>query len=428
MIEKAAILAAGESTRMLPLTANRPKHLLPVAGRPMIFHTLTSLRDAGIRETLIIYGYHGEVLKQQIDSVDWGPMKIQYVEQPHRRGTANAASYAREFGGNDAILLMYGDLLVDAVTFKGLFEAYERDRFDMMLSVTLVEDPSSYGIVTLRDGIATGLVEKPRPEEAPSKMANAGIYIVGPSLWDAIDHTPPSVRGEYEITDSIRMLIERGRVGAYTLPSWWIDVGRPWDLLAANERLLDGIERRIEGTVEEGAVLKGNVVVEKNALVRSGAYIEGPVYISEGAVVGPNCYLRPHTLLCKRVKVGNAVEIKNSIIMDDTSIGHLSYVGDSIIGQRVNFGAGTITANLRHDDRPICVTVKGQRVSSGRRKLGAIIGDYVKTGIGTSIAPGVVIHQGARTGVGVVVDRDLGPNKMLITEQPKTIIDIVSEK
>jgi bifunctional UDP-N-acetylglucosamine pyrophosphorylase/glucosamine-1-phosphate N-acetyltransferase len=110
--------------------------------------------------------------------------------------------------------------------------------------------------------------------------------------------------------------------------------------------------------------------------------------------------------------------------MEGTSVGHLSYVGDSIIGRHTNFGAGTMTANLRHDDQHIEVTVKGKRVSSGRRKLGAIVGDQVKTGIGTSIAPGVVIHQGARTGIGVIVDHDIKPYTMLVVDQQKRTVEL----
>jgi bifunctional UDP-N-acetylglucosamine pyrophosphorylase/glucosamine-1-phosphate N-acetyltransferase len=119
------------------------------------------------------------------------------------------------------------------------------------------------------------------------------------------------------------------------------------------------------------------------------------------------------------VRIGNAVEVKNSIIMDETHVGHLSYVGDTIIGRKSNLGAGTITANLRHDDQPVWVTVKNHRVSSGRRKMGAIIGDDVKTGIGTLLSPGVVIHQGARTGIGVIVDKDIPPGVLLMTEETK---------
>ncbi|NWF96418.1 MAG: NTP transferase domain-containing protein [Candidatus Thorarchaeota archaeon] len=426
-MRKAAILAAGDSTRMLPLSANMPKHLLPVGGSPLIFHTLRALRDAGIRETLILYGYRGEEIRREIDAVDWAPMEIVYEEQKERKGTAHAAGHVRGFAGDDEVLLMYGDVLVGPKTFPGIIDAHKRGAFSMTLTVKEVDDPTAYGIVVVEDGKATQIIEKPRQEQLVSKLANTGIYIAGTELWDAIARTPLSQRGEYEITDSISMLIKEGHVGAYALPSWWIDVGKPWDLLRANELILEAVDRRIEGEVEEGAVLKGKVVVEQKATVRSGSYVEGPVYISEESVVGPNCYIRPHTLLCRKTKVGNAVEVKNSIIMEGTSIGHLSYVGDSVIGRRVNFGAGTITANLRHDDRPISVTIKDQRVSSGRRKLGAIIGDSVKTGIGTSIGPGVIIHQGARTGIGVIVDRDIGPNKLVIANQPKTTIDIGPE-
>jgi bifunctional UDP-N-acetylglucosamine pyrophosphorylase/glucosamine-1-phosphate N-acetyltransferase len=223
------------------------------------------------------------------------------------------------------------------------------------------------------------------------------------------------------------MLIEKGNVGAYTLPSWWLDIGKPWDLLEVNKKILSLIPGKIEGTVEEGAVIKGETIVKKGALIKTGAYIEGPAMIGEDSVIGPNCYIRAHTVVGRKVKIGNAVEIKNSIIMDGTNVGHLSYVGDSVIGRNSNFGAGTITANLRHDNGDVSVTVKGKRVSSGRRKLGAIIGDDVKTGIGTSLSPGVILHQGARTGIGVIVDRDIGPHKMVIAKQDQKTIDLDRE-
>ena len=120
----------------------------------------------------------------------------------------------------------------------------------------------------------------------------------------------------------------------------WMDVGRPWDLLKANEILMASIDRRIDGEVEEGATLKGNVVVEKGALVRSGSYIEGPVYISAGCDIGPNCYIRPSTCLGKNVRIGASVEVKNSIVMDGTHIPHHNYVGDSIIGETMQLRGG----------------------------------------------------------------------------------------
>ncbi|MFX1560951.1 MAG: bifunctional sugar-1-phosphate nucleotidylyltransferase/acetyltransferase [Promethearchaeota archaeon] len=422
-MKKAVILAAGDSTRMLPLSANLPKHLLPIAGKPLIFHTMEALEKAGIRELLVVYGYHAGKLREAVETQKW-KMKISFVDQKERKGTAHAAGYAKKFVGKDDAILMYGDVMVGPDSFEGLIDRHKKRAFDLTLSVKPIEDPSAYGVVKVSRGKAKILIEKPEPEQMISNLVNAGVYAVSSPIWEAIEKTKLSPRGEYEITDSISMLIEKGNVGAYSLPSWWLDIGKPWDLLEANKVYLEAFERRIEGTIEDGVVVKGNVVIEEGTTVKSGAYIEGPVFIDGESVIGPNCYIRAYTSLGKRVKIGNAVEIKNSIIMDDTNVGHLSYVGDSIIGQRSNFGAGTITANLRHDNNSIFVTLKGERVNSGRRKLGAIIGDDVKTGIGTSISPGIVLHQGSQTGVGVIVKRDIAPNKLVIANQNQSIIDV----
>ncbi|MFW9809319.1 MAG: bifunctional sugar-1-phosphate nucleotidylyltransferase/acetyltransferase [Candidatus Thorarchaeota archaeon] len=421
-MKKAVILAAGDSTRMLPLSANQPKHLLPIGGRPLIFHTMEALEKAGIKETLVVYGYRADKLKEVVESKSW-KMSISFVHQKERKGTAHAAGHAKKFVGKEEAILMNGDVLVGPGSFEGLIAYHQKRGFNFTLSTKPIEDPSLYGIVVVKRGKVTSLIERPEPEKMVSNLVNAGIYAVSSVLWEAIDNTELSKRGEYEITDSISKLIEQGNVGAYELPSWWLDIGKPWDLLEANKQILENEKRRIEGTVEDGAVIKGNSVVEKGAVIKSGAYIEGPVFIGENTVVGPNCYIRAYTSLGKKVKIGNAVEIKNSIIMDETNVGHLSYVGDSIIGQRSNFGAGTITANLRHDNRSIFVSVKGKRFNSKRRKLGAIIGDDVKTGIGTSISPGIVMHQGCRTGVGVIVTRDIAANKLVITKQDHVTMD-----
>jgi len=427
MMKKAVILAAGDSTRMLPLSANQPKHLLPVAGKPLIFHTLEALQNAGITEVLIIYGYHKEKLSQSIETQDWGKMSVSYVHQEERKGTAHAAGYAREFVGEDSSILMNGDIMLGPGSFEGLISYHEKGGYDLTLSVRPVDDPSAYGVVAVEEGKAIKLIEKPTKDQMVSNLVNAGLYIVSESLMDAIAKTKASPRGEYEITDSIGMLIEKGNVGSYSLPSWWLDIGRPWDLLEANKMILSQTQAKIEGTVENGAVIKGETIVQKGAVIKTGAYIEGPALIGENAVIGPNCYIRAYTSIGKNVKIGNAVEIKNCIIMENTNIGHLSYVGDSVIGRGSNFGAGTITANLRHDNGDVSVTVKGKRVSSGRRKLGAIIGDNVKTGIGTTISPGVILHQGARTGIGVIVDKDIEANKLVIALQDQKIIDLKSE-
>jgi bifunctional UDP-N-acetylglucosamine pyrophosphorylase/glucosamine-1-phosphate N-acetyltransferase len=177
------------------------------------------------------------------------------------------------------------------------------------------------------------------------------------------------------------------------------------------------MEHKVLGNVEEGAHLIGPVTVAKTARVRSGAYIEGPCLIDEDADVGPNCFIRPCTSIGKNARVGNACEIKNSIIMDWTHVGHLSYVGDSILCEHCNIGAGTITANLRFDDRTVKMMVKDKLVDSGRRKLGAVLGDNVKTGINSVLMPGVKVGVNSWVGPNFMLEKDLPPNTMAFLRQ-----------
>jgi bifunctional UDP-N-acetylglucosamine pyrophosphorylase/glucosamine-1-phosphate N-acetyltransferase len=157
--------------------------------------------------------------------------------------------------------------------------------------------------------------------------------------------------------------------------------------------------------------------VAEGARIRSGTYIEGPCFIDKDADIGPNCYIRPSTSIGKNVRVGNACEVKNSILMDGTHVGHLSYVGDSVLCEKCNLGAGTIIANLRFDDRSVKMIIKDRIVDSGRRKLGAILGDNVKTGIGTLLMPGVKVGSNSWVGAGIKVDRDI-PANTVVSQKP----------
>ena len=203
----------------------------------------------------------------------------------------------------------------------------------------------------------------------------------------------------------------------------WIDIGRPWELLDVNEHFLKDMETDIHGEVEEGVTIHGPVFIGKNSIVRSGTYIMGPVYIGENCDIGPNTFIRKYTRIGNDVNVGNAVEIKNSIIMDNTNVNHLSYVGDSIIGSNCNIAAGTNIANLRFDDGNIKIRVKGNKIDSGRRKMGVVFGDGVKTGINSSFNPGVKVGVNSRIGAGAIVSKDLESNKVLIPKQEHNIID-----
>lgn len=188
-------------------------------------------------------------------------------------------------------------------------------------------------------------------------------------------------------------------------------IRHPWDLLHLNEMLVGAMtEDRILGTVRERVTWDGYLELGEGSVILPGVYLEGNVRIGRNCKIGPNCYIRGNTSIGDQCHIGQAVEIKNSLLMDKVAVGHLSYAGDSIIGPGTNFGAGTIIANLRHDGTNHRSLVGGQLIDSGRRKLGAIIGANVHTGIHTSIYPGRKIWPGACTRPGEVVRSDLHPD------------------
>lgn len=182
----------------------------------------------------------------------------------------------------------------------------------------------------------------------------------------------------------------------------------PWDVLRVNEELVGTLSAsHCEGSLSDRAVVDGFLVLGQGSRVLPGVYVEGNVIIGRNCKIGPNCYLRGNTSIGDGCRLGQAVEVKNSIIMAHTSIGHLSYCGDSIVGEGVNFGAGTITANLRHDGKSNLSAIGDTLVDTGRRKLGAVIGDNVHTGIHTSIYPGRKMWPGTWTRPGAIVQADM---------------------
>ena len=193
-----------------------------------------------------------------------------------------------------------------------------------------------------------------------------------------------------------------------TLDEESIIIRYPWDLLAINEEIVGAMsENSIKGTLREGVTIDGFVSIGEGSVVLPGVYIEGNVVIGENCKIGPNCYFRGSTTVGDNCHVGQAVEIKNSILMNNVGAGHLSYIGDSIIGEGSNLGAGTITANFRHDGKNHLSAVDGISIDTGRRKFGTVFGDDVHTGIHTSIYPGRKIWAHKSTLPGDVVKKDI---------------------
>jgi len=420
---KAVLLAAGEGVRLQPLTATRPKHLIKVAGKPILQYCLEAVKKAGIEDVIIVTHYMEEAIRNYFGEEQKIGLNLSYVKQKSVLGTGNAVNEAESYLDGDFVLV-YGDLLFGQDSVKKVLELFKREKPAAVMGVVPVDNPESYGIIEQdnRKNVKR-IIEKPNREKAPSNLANAGIYAFSKDVFDKIRQTRASVRGEWELTDAITLLAKDGGhvLAAHLLKDEWFDVGRPWDLLDANNWALKRLTPNVLGTIENGVHLNGLVYVAETARIRSGAYIEGPDFIDEQADGGPNCYIRSGTSIGKRVRVGNAVEIKNSILMDDVHVGHLSYVGDSILGEKCNLGAGTITANLRFDYGHVKMKIKHNFVDTGRRKLGVILGDNVKTGINSLFMPGVKVGENTWVGANVVVEQDLPSDSVVLIRQTTTI-------
>jgi len=389
------VLAAGEGTRMGPLTDRRAKPMLPVADRPLVAHTVADAVAAGASRIVLVVGYEAEGIREYFGD-EYEGVPVEYAVQERQQGTADAVRAARDLLAEEPFVVLNGDNLYDRPSLERLFET------GPAVGAYRVENPRQYGVLEVDDERVVAIQEK--PDDPPTDLINAGAYAFPAAARDWLD-VPESERGEREITDVLERTFEHETVRMVRLDRW-MDVGRPWELLEANEWKIGDLERRIEGEVNEAVELRGEVVVEDGATVDRGVVIEGPALIREGASVGPNTYVRGTTLVGPGASVGHAVEVKNSVLMAGASASHLSYVGDSVIGSDANLGAGTQVANLRHDDADVKVTVKGRRVSTGRRKFGVVLGDEAKTGINSSLNAGVTLSTGAGTKPGESLLRD----------------------
>ncbi len=405
---KAFILAAGKGTRMRPLTENTPKPMLPVGGKPILQHLIDSLEDE-VDEMIILIGWNGEKIK---DSVRSSRSKLTFIRQEELLGTADAISHAEDMV-DERFICMNGDVIIPKKTLEDFIEFFsEKDM--CTVGMAKVDDPGSYGVMMTEGEDVTKIIEKPK--DPKSDLVNAGLYGFTREIFDAIEETERSSRGEYEITDSLEILIEDSRLKGFEIEKeGWLELSRPWELLSANKKIMnaDRFVPEKQGEVEDGVHIEGKVHVSEGAVVKEGAYLQGPIYIDDDAQIGPNCYVRPSTYIGKDCKVGGAVEVKNSIIMEGTQVPHHTYIGDSVIGKDCNFGSGSKVANLRLDGKDIVVVHRGEKVQTGRRKLGVIMGDEVKTGINSMMDPGTIIWQKSFIGPGVVARSEIEPKSKI---------------
>ncbi len=394
------VLAAGEGKRMRPLTAYRPKVMLPLANRPMMEHLVIAARNAGIEDFVFVVGYGEREIRKHFGDGSALGIRIRYAPQRHQQGTADALNAANGSVENQ-FLLLNGDMILQSEDIRGLCTNKAP-----CMGTSTTDHPEDYGVVVVDQGRVITLEEK--STHPKSTVINAGAYVFDQDIFSRIDAIRPSPRGELELTDALGEYIRNKKLKAHPL-STWMDVGHPWDMLDANALLLASVESKNEGVVEKDVHSSGPVIIGKESVVKSGTCIEGPCIIGSNCRIGPHAYIRGATAVGNNCHIGHCTELKNSIIMQGTKIPHFNYIGDSIIGSGCNFGAGTKIANLRHDHATIRVGGRDSR----KKKFGAIIGDGVQFGINCSVNVGAVIGTGAKFAPSSYVEGIIGENSYI---------------
>jgi len=344
---KGLILSGGKGTRLYPLTYTRAKQLIPVANKPILVRVIEAIRDAGIEEIGVVIGQTGPEIREALsDGSRWG-VKLTYIPQDSPDGLAHAVKISRDFLGDERFVMFLGDNVIEG-GIDGLIRDFATNDWNSQIVLKHVENPSAYGVAKLRpDGSIEQLIEK--PAEPQSNLALVGIYMFDSYIFDAVNAIAPSKRGELEITDAIQWLVDKGyRVYPHVHAGWWIDTGKPIDMLEANSHVLEELKPYISPeAVCEGSQIDHRVTVERGANVINSV-VRGPTIIGEHCVI-ENSYVGPFTSIYHHVTVRNC-EIERSIVLERSSIENVdTRIQDSLIGRHVHVA--------RNDERPRALKV-----------------------------------------------------------------------
>ena len=411
------LLAGGEGKRVFPLAVNSPKPMFKLLGKPLIHHVIDTLKEAGLKDYVVVVGYKGDQIKDYLKDGSQLGVNIQYTVQKQSLGMADALKTTEEIA-EDNFFVVNAEDVFQASLIKQMNQQFREDDAEIVLSCKPVKETWKFGIIQVEDEKVTNFVEKPPKGKESSNLAVVGVYILTKQIFDYYRKIPVS---DHQYEDAILQFIkDRNVVKAVIYDQFFAGYKYPWDLFTINKHLMD--KKLKKPTIEEGvkvseqASVEGNVWVGKGAKVFANACINGPCYIGENCIIGNNSLVRDYTCLGRGCVVGYSTEVKHSLVGDDCWF-HTNYIGDSIIGSNCLFGAGTIIANFRFDEKNIPVWVGDRQVDSGTNKLGAIIGDNCKTGINSCLEPGVKIGPQSMVGPNVDLQSDLEPETIIFVNK-----------
>ena len=406
---KTLLLAAGRSRRVKPI---EDKNFLKFFGFPLIAFQISRLSAAGFNDILLVAGAHNKDRLSEIAAHQMAmdpDLKIQVLEQKNLdEGMAGAVLTVEETVGKDDLLIVSSNDRVDPDAYELMTAAAQKEGDSFLLA----HEVSSYfpgGYLKMDGERITGIVEKPEPGSEPSKWVNVVLHLhKNPApLFEMLKKVSTGKDDLYEMALDELMKIRVFKAVPYA--GFWQPIKHPWHILDLMKHILTKAQSKIHPSVQiaETALIKGEVIIEEGVKIYDHAVIVGPAYVGKNSIIANNALVR-ESIVGDNCVVGFSTEIARSFIGDDCWF-HSNYVGDTVMGNDVSFGAGAICANLRLDEKEILSSGE----NTGRNKLGPILGDHIRVGVQTSLMPGVRVGSNSMITSGLTLAQDIEAGKFV---------------
>jgi len=413
---QAVILSAGASSRFWPINGYH-KSLMKMMGKPLVLLLIENLVKKGIKEVIIIQGPGKEVeakLRKYKTS-----LPIKYIVQPTPKGTGEAILRAEKLIKGQ--FFVFNAERIDAGEhIDPILKKFKKEKSKLILLAGKTEEPWLYGILKVKKDRVIDLVEKPEPGKEPSHLKIVGTYFLPKEFLTYLKKVPIHM---YSLEDALLLYAKEKEIKVVDIKRDTFALKHPWHLFKIKKYLFNRfLERKIEKSakIAKNVVIDGKVYVGKNVRILEGAVIKGPCYIGDNCIIGNNALVRDYTNLERGVLVGAFCEVTRSIFQENAHT-HSGYFGDSIFGSDCSVGAGTVTANIRIDRGEIRSTIKGGKINTGLKKLGAIVGKNTKIGINVSLMPGVLVGSNCKIGPHSIVLKNIKDNIAFYTKAESVI-------
>lgn len=364
--------------------------MITISGTSILETILFQLKEAGVDDVWIVVNHQKEIIQEAFKYGKNLGLKIDYVVQKEQKGIGDAVSLCESaIGDNENFLLVYGDALMVGNPFRHLIDTYSRTVATSLATVSHPISDGSYGNIYLsHDMKISKLIEKPESGRLTNYIFG-GSFILGRDCFDYLK------KNNYSMVAYYQHLIDQKEMDASIWEDSWIDISRPWHILAANRMMMSpwkNTQIPASARIEPNVTINGVVHFGENVHISSGTNIVGPCYIGPNVYVGNNCLIRKNSSIGPNCKIGYGTEIKNAVMFGNSNVGRLSFIGDSVLGENVQLGSNTVTVNYNTAEEGIFYHAKGELpIDTKLDKLGAFVGDNSIIGTGHRIAPGTPI-------------------------------------